>query len=558
VDIPPPPRPEDHTGSVGGYGPGQGGGHRDVVTELTQGDEFHLLAANNIDLRARVVEDKKKVGAMPAFVLGTTLQPANPSGVHFPKVTLSTPNVNRLDIVTFSYTEFESNLQRQTVAATSTGFGVPGIFKVDASYRDASATSTHDKQVRIYFQASQVIPKANVVFKEDDITLAPELVTKIENACSGKTHPAENLLDVLRDYGHFVPLSMLLGGRISLHTSTELGERSQFEQRKTELKTAADARFSVDGVPVEAGGGGGVGTQTTGTQTLSQQAKSLSMELRGGNEDLASSQPGTLGTKWISSVGPYREWRTIGFPEHSLVPIIEFLRDEVLKDKCITILREYFLSKLDHRESVVAGDLHGTEFAVDISGIRRITEIRVNHGINVDGLELSYEQYERTREVAPGVGSQGSGRDGHEVGVAAERRLEHWVANVAGGYWLGQQRVGQWRGEHNDTITLKRDEEITAIEAGIDSKTDNGIVRQVAFVTNRRRFPDSGFYGRAKTDQRETIEAPRVRGIFGRTGTLVHALGLSYLGLADDAKSREYLLAMEPYLFPDSDYGIIK
>lgn len=168
----------------------------------------------------------------------------------------------------------------------------------------------------------------------------------------------------------------------------------------------------------------------------------------------------------------------------------------------------------------------------------------MNHGINVDGLELSYEQYERTREVAPGVGSQGSGRDGHEVGVA--------------GYWLGQHRVGQWRGEHNDTITLKRDEEITAIEAGIDSKTDNGIVRQVAFVTNRRRFPDSGFYGRAKTDQRETIEAPRVRGIFGRTGALVHALGLSYLGLADDAKSREYLLAMEPYLFPDSDYGIIK
>ena len=49
-----------------------------------------------------------------------------------------------------------------------------------------------------------------------------------------------------------------------------------------------------------------------------------------------------------------------------------------------------------------------------------------------------------------------------------------------------------------------------------------------------------------------------MRGIFGRTGALVHALGLSYLALATDAKSREYLLAMEPYLFPDYDYGIIK
>ena len=30
------------------------------------------------------------------------------------------------------------------------------------------------------------------------------------------------------------------------------------------------------------------------------------------------------------------------------------------------------------------------------------------------------------------------------------------------------------------------------------------------------------------------------------------------VALADDAKSREYLLAMEPYLFPDYEYGIIK
>ena len=71
-------------------------------------------------------------------------------------------------------------------------------------------------------------------------------------------------------------------------------------------------------------------------------------------------------------------------------------------------------------------------------------------------------------------------------------------------------------------------------------------------------FRIPAFTGEAKTDQRKTIEAPRVRGIFGRTGALVHALGLSYLALATDAKSREYLLAMEPYLFPDYDYGIIK
>ena len=50
-----------------GYGPGTGGGHRDVLTELTQGDELRLLAANNIDLRQT---GENGLGAMRAFVVG--------------------------------------------------------------------------------------------------------------------------------------------------------------------------------------------------------------------------------------------------------------------------------------------------------------------------------------------------------------------------------------------------------------------------------------------------------------------------------------------------------
>ena len=117
------------------------------------------------------------------------------------------------------------------------------------------------------------------------------------------------------------------------------------------------------------------------------------------------------------------------------MPIIEFLRDEELKGKCIEILRQYFLSQLYCSKSGVAGDPHGTEFAADISEIRRITEIKVNHGINVDGLELFYEHYGPPR--------------GYVVG-------EH------------KHKVGRWRGEHTDTITLNKDEEIKTIETGIN------------------------------------------------------------------------------------------
>lgn len=87
--------------------------------------------------------------------------------------------------------------------------------------------------------------------------------------------------------------------------STELTQRSEFEAGRREFQAAVDARFAVDGFPVDAGGGGGASSETIRTSTLSEQAKSLSMELRGGDEALSSSKPGTLGTRWKSSVKPY-------------------------------------------------------------------------------------------------------------------------------------------------------------------------------------------------------------------------------------------------------------
>ena len=51
-----------------------------------------------------------------------------------------------------------------------------------------------------------------------------------------------------------------------------------------------------------------------------------------------------------------------------------------------------------------------------------------------------------------------------------------------------------------------------------------------------------------------TIEGLRVRGLYGYCEDYIHSLGFKYLRLAD-VPHREYLLAMEPYLFPTRDYG---
>ena len=119
------------------------------------------------------------------------------------------------------------------------------------------------------------------------------------------------------------------------------------------------------------------------------------------------------------------------------------------------------------------------------------------------------------------------------------------------------------------TINFAPGEEIRALEIWMDPTKDKGVVRSLAIKTSTgRRFPnDKGFYGanpipphtnpKPGVYQFEVIEAPRVRVLRGYSGAFVHSLGLTYLDLDDDVKSREFLLAMEPFLFPTGDYGIL-
>lgn len=260
-DIPPHGPARDQTQGIDGFGPGDGSGHRDQLTGLSVADEIRLLGENNIQLSTRTYpDDDSGLGAMAAYVVSKQLTAADPLGVRFSKLELRTPDIQRRDSVGFSYAEFESNLQRQWVVQWSLGFGIPGIFKVNSTYSDSSAISTHERKITIHFQASQLIPKAKVVIDDTDISLDPRLVAEIAAACDARNPDqvkADRLLGHLMDYGHFVPLSLMLGGRISLMTSKELNDRSEFESVKRQLKAAADARFSADGVPVEAGGGEG-------------------------------------------------------------------------------------------------------------------------------------------------------------------------------------------------------------------------------------------------------------------------------------------------------------
>ena len=463
--------------------------------------------------------------------LGKTLEPANQFGVLLAKVFCYGADGDRWDAQSLSYSEFASSLQRQSMTSASTGAGIPAIFKFDGAFTNAVATAESSRSVRVYFQASQVISKARVNIEEEDISLDPTLVGKIRGAVGRKA--PEELLDVLRDYGQFVATTLILGGRITLHTSTELDNKLTFEAVERTFKTAADARFSVDGIPVEAGGGVGNGTWERANTSTIQQAKSLKMELKGGTEALELSQPGALGTQWVDSVGPFIRWRIIGFGQNSLVPITDFL-DQDLKKACLALLRTYFISKLRVARTGMAGDPNNDIYGPDnatLRRVKRISEIVVDHGENVDGIKWIYELYPGPRSDKPETGYAG---------------------------YENNNGIGAWRGEKDKlaTIRLDEDEWVVAIKAGCDP--NGGMMRRLAIRTNKGTYPDDGFFGRNKSaNEVKEIQAPRVIGFHGFKGALVHCMGLCYLRLGDDTHSPDFLEKIAPLLFPKRDYGPI-
>jgi hypothetical protein len=534
----------DHTAGVRGFGPGPSAEYRELLNELSQGDQLRLLQANNIRPVAGTGAEQKPLWEMRAFVIGGDLESATKGAVRFRNLQMLTPEKGSIDHVGYSYKSFESNIQRQMVSKSELEFGIPGIFKVSSSYSDVSATATQEKTVKIFSEASHLIPKAKIVIDDDQIILDPGFVSKLEKMNGTKQQKTERLFELLKEYGQFVCVSLMLGGRLTFYTATELSDKSEYKTVKREFKAAADARFSIEGVPVEAGGGTGIGTGETSTTHQVIQAKSLHMELQGGDENLASSREGELGRAWkpgqtaptwVASLGRYREWRIVGFYENSMVPILDFL-PPALSNQCMDLLRDYFVSKLSIRHSDTAGHRHGKDLAQDSAApapntVKRISEIDLRHGGALDALRLHYRVY------------TGGGKNTKAV-------TTKWVGSTGAGELVN--------------IKLKEGEELAAIETWTDPTRDGwegGLLQRVAFVTNtKRRFPDdTGFYGRNKTknDVFKTIEAPRVRGIDGSNGAYVHRIGFAYAALDGNAKSREFLLAMEPLLFPEGDYGII-
>ncbi|MBP7002086.1 jacalin-like lectin [Amaricoccus sp.] len=518
----------DHTSEVGGEKGTRSRSRQDMVSELSEDELARLLAANNINMANK---DASGQALMCGYSFeNKALEAATDFGIRVADVTVR-PGDNESTVgQSITYSEVVSNLERQTSASAKAGGGIPSIFRFDGSYTNAVATAEQSTSVTIYFQSSRRVPKAVVSIK--DISLDQELVL-VPAQKAVDAGDAVALLTLLKRYGHFVPTSIVLGGRLTLSYTQKLENTSSLKTTEDKLSTAADARFTVEGTPVEAGGGIGGRVWNNYEKSTVEQAKSLALQTRGGDPALGSSVPGELSGKWGDSVGPFRHWRIIGFPPHSLIPITD-LFPSPLKEKALDLLRAYFRSNLQVAETEIVGSKADDKFEVDGKALRRVSRITsfdIDHGDNFDGFRWKFDLY-------PEAGKPSSGSVGYEGDI-----------------------LGRWRGEKDRNgnpramIELGPDEHVVSIEARCPPGEG---LRRIAIRTNKARYPSVGYYGRDdKATVATVIQAPRVVGFCGYKSALVHAIGLSYLELANNIDSPDFLEKMEPILFPRRDFGVI-
>jgi len=531
LDLPAHRRATDTTEALTGYGRSTTNSKPDVLSKLTVGDEILLLAENNIHLSAKPTKTQQDpIGSMHGYrMVGSELDVSDESVVRFKGLKLIAENVGRRDNFSYAYRQFASSLNKNLSFKGELGAGVPDIFEFSTSASHQKGVVYDGETIEMHFQASQEIPKARVVLKKGEISLDDEFVGQVEAACNRDN--VNELLTVLQRGGQFVPLSIVLGGRIVLSTSKTLTSKSQFDAAKTDLHAAASGRYVYDGVTIKGDAAAGGGTLEERDKTLTTQAKALHMEVIGGDQRESSSESDVLGTHWIDTVGPFLGWRTIGFEPKSLVPIIEFL-PKGLKDKCKTMLRKHFVAHLSVEKSDTAGHAEGLVFQRDVKRVTRLQRLVVNREGNIDGMKLFYQVYE------PGQSDK-----------------------------IVEDKVGKDRGKSYDVKVPELKDEfgpgetIMTLKATVDTVTDSGVglLRQIKFITNEgNRYPGGeNFYGKNKGDKEVEFTLPRVRGFFGYSGGssgYIHSIGLLYLKLADNVTSRDYLLAMEPYLFPTQNY----
>ena len=254
-------------------------------------------------------------------------------------------NTLRVD-KSFSFSKTIHELRKrgvQNVKASGGGFGVA----VSAEYKKEKESLSRQETTTAYLLTTYDVPKIKLSIPVDRITVSRDFENNVRKAIAitDSTAGYFELLNVLNQYGFYVPTVFTLGGQIYAEDTKHIQSTVEAETETEAFAVALEANLMISGVPVKVGGGYGQSNSTEETNARLNAARAIQKNVRGG--DPAKSNDSA---PWIASLGPYSRWAVMEYVE--LTPTIKFL-NPLDRAKCAKLINQHFLSGQTQKKTVV-------------------------------------------------------------------------------------------------------------------------------------------------------------------------------------------------------------
>ena len=211
------------------------------------------------------------------------------------------PHVNTELMSSYSFSKVTHELTVFGSSSTSVNFSSP-YASGEAEYKQEHSKSTSDSKVTEYLVTRYVVRKALLQVDATKLVPTAEFVAALGAAMHGNEDKLDgyyNLIQVLDEWGYYVPQEFTLGGVIYATDSTQISDFSEAESEKEEFSGSFKGEF--DGI-----GGGAAYKQAQGSDqktTSSTKFQKITMQLIGGQEGTEKDYPA-----WAKSLDSPIAW----------------------------------------------------------------------------------------------------------------------------------------------------------------------------------------------------------------------------------------------------------
>lgn len=242
------------------------------------------------------------------------------------------PITNTVYCSTYSFSE--SMRELDLITSNKVSLSLDSVY-IDAKTEYEKARNKHSNKHNIeeYLLAKYLIGKLTVEMNPDFLKPTKYFIEGIkavfDKSKGNMNDDRYSLVEVLNQYGAYIPLKFTLGGKIYSKEETEISEFSVAEQEKKSFSASAKVKFA----PFSIGGSYSNSEENKSSVTENSKYKTLTIEQTGGATGLAENP-----AEFNKSLNIAINWKIIDIERFYPSLLLLLNKEDVLLGKCVKLL----------------------------------------------------------------------------------------------------------------------------------------------------------------------------------------------------------------------------